>query len=1817
MVYLPSAWQSLLTAALTCGSDYSCASATDTVLPDEVCSLGTCTDADCCETAAALTCGTDYFCASATDTVLPDAVCSLGTCTDAECCEPALTCGSDYSCASATDTVLPDEVCSFGTCNDADCCEPALTCGSDYSCASTTDTVLPDAVCSLGTCADVDCCEPALTCGSYYSCASATDTVLPDAMCSLGTCTDADCCEPALTCGSYYSCASATDTVLPDAVCSLGTCTDADCCEPALTCGSDYSCASATDTVLPDTVCSLGTCTDVECCEPALTCGSDYSCAATTDTVLPDAVCGLGTCTDADCCEPAAALTCGSDYSCASAMDTVLPDAVCSLGACTDTDCCEAAAALTCGSDHSCASVTDTVLPDAVCSLGTCTDADCCEPAAALTCGPEYPCTSATDTVLPDAVCSLGTCTDADCCEPAAALTCGSDYSCASATDTVLPDAVCSLGTCTDADCCEPAAALTCGSDYSCASATDTVLPDAVCSLGTCTDADCCEPAAALTCGSDYSCASATDTVLPDAVCSLGTCTDADCCEPAAALTCGSDYSCASATDTVLPDAVCSLGTCTDADCCEPAIVPPGASPAPGATTAPVSSRELQTSSPTAFGVDEDEIERPGTVAAGAVSLLAVVGILVVSTGSIIRSNQGNSSGTSDHRSGTSGGGSGTTGGGPEGSSGANSRGFPGMLVTLGGSSGGDTASRASKRRPSATLAVVLMTQLQFLATLSLVDSAVREDSWLGDFVVGLRWINLWWSTKIGEDIGSEECVFEAGASEIGASVFVGNLVLVLGILVGVFVLHILIVSGVEAHWLTKNRARENLESARLRATPAGELHAWYRGGKVLHRTTPGLDGASPFASQDSQVSPTLTPDDEFEANSNDEEEGRGQGLVPVRGESWLNPVAECREQSTSVWLHFPHVELIVLFFAFEGAVASFASAMRHSECVEIFYTASAAMALYPLLMVVAVFRTLWVRIFPGVILIFKPHDNDHSAPNSRGGFWSRFKSSWAEDYSLFSWADKGQWETVRTESQLLRREGDRFRIGFEPVFVDYTKRGTWFVMISLVEWTSIALVGVLIDDSVVQLLAFCGVHMVMFAILVCFKPFANSIINNIGAGVMVMDAVCMGLLAAAATVWEGTSKERHVSTAVVALQLITLSVLVVPVYLDAVTIVVGAIRNRLRKTLDKAGQKVRDTSEGVRRPRFSTAARSGPNPLREPADPTDDGHSRRQSFNVIGTVNTPLVVHNSGRLKEAGSGSSARGVIPTTLSRVDGEQATERRATALFNGMSDVESAASGKELIKQGVHSSAPKLPSPRASLPQVFDVVEPHAIASFAGKSEAEVGASGRGEVPQKGFHGAMFSSKGDGASSERGSTKRGLSGREIIRHGKSNEYEHDNLPPSEGMKAVTDDISGAVRGAGGEGSRGELVSTGLASHSSVENDVPERRGVVLGATAGAAAVGSFSSKALSDSATYFDDGQPDGDGVHRNIGRHKRGLPRLSWGECGPTEVDVPQRRSDYISEHPTESRSSHAPARDRSSGGSDALVQNDEHEDSSRHDDGDVGDVAIEEGGDLAGSDVSASHRSNKRGGVGGWGVKSRAPVADELPRRRSGGFVDASAHSMENASVAAGPFQQVFADECRADDDDSVGDQRGASKGSKIRESAIFAGLAGLNRGPVESDLPRRRRSSEISLPEQGAVRPMEDVSSRGGDGTGGTCAFDDETVSDLSTSASRGLSSRVSVSGGWRSGLKRKVPVIIDIPRRSSGYSVDGSAHSVDGPGVAGGDSLRLQHRAKAKDGVVAHEGTSQYAGKEDSDLGGGGTSLDAGQGSGVSIESPVREES
>lgn len=110
--------------------------------------------------------------------------------------------------------------------------------------------------------------------------------------------------------------------------------------------------------------------------------------------------------------------------------------------------------------------------------------------------------------------------------------------------------------------------------------------------------------------------------------------------------------------------------------------------------------------------------------------------------------------------------------------------------------------------------------------------------------------------------------------------------------------------------------------------------------------------------------------------------------------------------------------------------------------------------------MFIAIVRTIVVRVRPDSLVVFTPHDSDNAGEDVEGGvssaskpsFFSKVKASCREDHSLFAWADKGTWETAETADEETRREAEWFRIGFEPLFVDFTKAGAWFVAYSLVE---------------------------------------------------------------------------------------------------------------------------------------------------------------------------------------------------------------------------------------------------------------------------------------------------------------------------------------------------------------------------------------------------------------------------------------------------------------------------------------------------------------------------------------------------------------------------------------------------------------------------------------------------------------------------------------------------------------------------------------------------------------------------------------------
>ena len=112
-----------------------------------------------------------------------------------------------------------------------------------------------------------------------------------------------------------------------------------------------------------------------------------------------------------------------------------------------------------------------------------------------------------------------------------------------------------------------------------------------------------------------------------------------------------------------------------------------------------------------------------------------------------------------------------------------------------------------------------------------------------------------------------------------------------------------------------------------------------------------------------------------------------------------------------------------------------------------------ALQVLYPVLMMVMVSRTYFSKVRPDKDIAFRRNaaENQGTSSGSRS-FAARVQTSLKEEHSMFAWASKGQWESVNTPDEELKRDRNWFRIGFEPLFVDFTKSGSWFLVYMLVE---------------------------------------------------------------------------------------------------------------------------------------------------------------------------------------------------------------------------------------------------------------------------------------------------------------------------------------------------------------------------------------------------------------------------------------------------------------------------------------------------------------------------------------------------------------------------------------------------------------------------------------------------------------------------------------------------------------------------------------------------------------------------------------------
>lgn len=145
---------------------------------------------------------------------------------------------------------------------------------------------------------------------------------------------------------------------------------------------------------------------------------------------------------------------------------------------------------------------------------------------------------------------------------------------------------------------------------------------------------------------------------------------------------------------------------------------------------------------------------------------------------------------------------------------------------------------------------------------------------------------------------------------------FAGNLLLFVGLLVSIFFIHVVVASGKEACMILEKRAVDEIKVAKTRGMSISDLSSRVLSTKAGPGTPPLLDSES-------------IEDRRLMFNSNNTTDYDIQ-----------NEFKECRDRSSSIWVHFPHLELVFLFFAFQGVVASQAQVIRDTGlgCLPVIY---------------------------------------------------------------------------------------------------------------------------------------------------------------------------------------------------------------------------------------------------------------------------------------------------------------------------------------------------------------------------------------------------------------------------------------------------------------------------------------------------------------------------------------------------------------------------------------------------------------------------------------------------------------------------------------------------------------------------------------------------------------------------------------------------------------------------------------------------------------------------------------------------------------
>ena len=188
------------------------------------------------------------------------------------------------------------------------------------------------------------------------------------------------------------------------------------------------------------------------------------------------------------------------------------------------------------------------------------------------------------------------------------------------------------------------------------------------------------------------------------------------------------------------------------------------------------------------------------------------------------------------------------------------------------------------------------------------------------------RLANLRWpfpSKDFTEDMTA--CTSSSDAEYESTLEFVGNLILFLGGIVCIFLVHVAVASGMEAFMTLKRQAIDLIKMANNQGIPVSNLPS------IVLKKNSGERSAELTDAQDI----------EYIGGSCD---GSEAGYEEKTANGRQDDLVECRDNSSSVWFHFPHLELVFLFFAFQGAVTTEARVFRHAglNCPSVLFVAIA-----------------------------------------------------------------------------------------------------------------------------------------------------------------------------------------------------------------------------------------------------------------------------------------------------------------------------------------------------------------------------------------------------------------------------------------------------------------------------------------------------------------------------------------------------------------------------------------------------------------------------------------------------------------------------------------------------------------------------------------------------------------------------------------------------------------------------------------------------------------------------------------------------------